>query len=262
MRNNESNTMFIDFSHVILYNDLQKAISDEYLRFEPYLKNACKRFVMELKPTVISDDSPYKDINIAFFNIPIVKRTDNGEVCVSIRLNGNNEMFEVNVLVESLGSLTGLRELNLSTIGLINLPTNCFSSLFGLVLLSLEGCERLVSLPRLPPRLIRFEASGCYSMNRSLDDLLLNLLTSLDHECRGQTEYVISVEEIPHKQYYYWLLEELEDVKPEDFQNFFAIMPSGGKIPSWFDPNIKYYDEGRYECETEMEVPLNFRDSK
>ncbi|KAI9079562.1 hypothetical protein K1719_038466 [Acacia pycnantha] len=75
MRNNESNTMFIDFSHVILYNDLlQKAISDEYLRFEPYLKNACKRLVMELKPTVISDDSPYKDINIAFFNIPIVKR--------------------------------------------------------------------------------------------------------------------------------------------------------------------------------------------
>ncbi|KAK4259895.1 hypothetical protein QN277_006183 [Acacia crassicarpa] len=75
MRNNESNTMFIDFSHVIHYNDLlQKAISDEYLRFEPYLKNACKRFVMELKPTVISDDSPYKDINISFFNIPIVKR--------------------------------------------------------------------------------------------------------------------------------------------------------------------------------------------
>lgn len=75
MKANESNTMFIDFSHVILYNDLlQKAISDEYLRFEPYLKNACKRFVMELKPTVISDDNPNKDINIAFFNIPLVKR--------------------------------------------------------------------------------------------------------------------------------------------------------------------------------------------
>lgn len=34
MKENESNTMFIDFSHVILYNDvLQKAISDEYLRY-------------------------------------------------------------------------------------------------------------------------------------------------------------------------------------------------------------------------------------
>ncbi|MED6143355.1 MCM DNA helicase complex subunit mcm6 [Stylosanthes scabra] len=75
MRANESNTMFIDFEHVVTFSDvLQKAISDEYLRFEPYLKNACKRFVMELKPTFISDDNPNKDINIAFYNLPIVKR--------------------------------------------------------------------------------------------------------------------------------------------------------------------------------------------
>jgi hypothetical protein len=34
MRANESNTMFIDFDHVIRFSDLlQKAISDEYLRF-------------------------------------------------------------------------------------------------------------------------------------------------------------------------------------------------------------------------------------
>ncbi|XP_027361042.1 DNA replication licensing factor MCM6 isoform X1 [Abrus precatorius] len=72
---NESNTMFIDFDHVIRFSDLlQQAISDEYLRFEPYLKNACKRFVMELKPTFISDDNPNKDINVAFYNIPIIKR--------------------------------------------------------------------------------------------------------------------------------------------------------------------------------------------
>lgn len=33
MKPNESNTMFIDFSHVMKFNDiLQKAISDEYLR--------------------------------------------------------------------------------------------------------------------------------------------------------------------------------------------------------------------------------------
>lgn len=33
MRPNESNTMFIDFSHVMRFNDvLQKAISDEFLR--------------------------------------------------------------------------------------------------------------------------------------------------------------------------------------------------------------------------------------
>jgi DNA replication licensing factor MCM6 len=43
-------------------------------RFEPYLKNACKRFVMEQKPTFIADDSPNKDINVAFFNLPLSKR--------------------------------------------------------------------------------------------------------------------------------------------------------------------------------------------
>ncbi|KAK2981683.1 hypothetical protein RJ640_010453 [Escallonia rubra] len=75
MKPNESNTMFIDFSHVMRFNDiLQKAISDEYLRFEPYLKNACKRFVMEQKPTFITDDNPNKDINVAFYNLPLLKR--------------------------------------------------------------------------------------------------------------------------------------------------------------------------------------------
>ncbi|KAK4360824.1 hypothetical protein RND71_019776 [Anisodus tanguticus] len=75
MRPNESNTMFIDFSHVMRFNDiLQKAISDEFLRFESYLKNACKRFVIELKPTFITDDNPNKDINVAFYNLPLIKR--------------------------------------------------------------------------------------------------------------------------------------------------------------------------------------------
>lgn len=75
MRGSESSTMFIDFSHVMLFNNLlQKAISDEYLRFEPYLKNACKRFVMEQRPTFIADDNPNKDINIAFYNLPVTKR--------------------------------------------------------------------------------------------------------------------------------------------------------------------------------------------
>ncbi|BAT80237.1 hypothetical protein VIGAN_02323500 [Vigna angularis var. angularis] len=75
MRVNESNTMFIDFSHVVKFSDLlQQTISDEYLRYEPYLRNACKRFVMELKPSVVSDDGPNKDINVAFYNIAVIKR--------------------------------------------------------------------------------------------------------------------------------------------------------------------------------------------
>ncbi|KAK9149950.1 hypothetical protein Syun_008259 [Stephania yunnanensis] len=75
MKSKESTTMFIDFSHVMRFNDvLQKAISEEYLRFEPYLKSACKRFVMERDPNFIAEDNPNKDINIAFYNIPLLKR--------------------------------------------------------------------------------------------------------------------------------------------------------------------------------------------
>ncbi|XP_008783215.2 DNA replication licensing factor MCM6 [Phoenix dactylifera] len=80
MRSKESTTMYVDFSHVMRFNDvLQKAIGEEYLRFEPYLRNACKRFVMEHKssenrPAIISDDSPNRDINVAFYNIPLLKR--------------------------------------------------------------------------------------------------------------------------------------------------------------------------------------------
>ncbi|XP_057971619.1 DNA replication licensing factor MCM6 [Malania oleifera] len=75
MKANESTTMFIDFSHVMRFSDdLQRAISEEYLRFEHYLRNACKRFVMEQKPTFIADDNPNKDINVAFYNLPLLKR--------------------------------------------------------------------------------------------------------------------------------------------------------------------------------------------
>ncbi|WOL02199.1 DNA replication licensing factor MCM6 [Canna indica] len=80
MRNKETTTMYVDFSHVMRFNDvLQKAISEEYLRFEPYLKNACKRFVMEHKSgenrhPIVGDDNPNRDINVAFYNIPLLKR--------------------------------------------------------------------------------------------------------------------------------------------------------------------------------------------
>ncbi|KAJ8476576.1 hypothetical protein OPV22_020303 [Ensete ventricosum] len=80
MRHKESTTMYVDFSHVMRFNDvLQKAISEEYLRFEPYLRNACMRFVMEQKSgenrqPIIADDNPNRDINVAFYNIPLLKR--------------------------------------------------------------------------------------------------------------------------------------------------------------------------------------------
>ncbi|KAL0684746.1 hypothetical protein Bca4012_051594 [Brassica carinata] len=75
IRGGESTMMYIDFSHVIGFNDaLQKAIADEYLRFEPYLRNACKRFVIDTSPSFISDETPNKDINVSFYNLPFTKR--------------------------------------------------------------------------------------------------------------------------------------------------------------------------------------------
>ncbi|KAF8104383.1 hypothetical protein N665_0172s0017 [Sinapis alba] len=75
IRGGESTMMYIDFSHVMGFNDaLQNAIADEYLRFEPYLRNACKRFVIEMNPSFISDETPNKDINVSFYNLPFTKR--------------------------------------------------------------------------------------------------------------------------------------------------------------------------------------------
>ncbi|CAN8267554.1 unnamed protein product [Cochlearia groenlandica] len=75
IRGGESTMMYIDFSHVMSFNDsLQKAIADEYLRFEPYLRNACKRFVIEMNPSFVSDETPNKDITVSFYNLPFTKR--------------------------------------------------------------------------------------------------------------------------------------------------------------------------------------------
>ncbi|KAL4204918.1 hypothetical protein AMTRI_Chr01g134600 [Amborella trichopoda] len=75
MKSKELTTMFVDFSHVMRFNDiLQRNILEEYIRFDPYLRNACRRFVMEQRPAFIADDNPNKDINVAFYNIPLLKR--------------------------------------------------------------------------------------------------------------------------------------------------------------------------------------------
>ncbi|KAJ3694519.1 hypothetical protein LUZ60_009999 [Juncus effusus] len=79
MRLSESTTMYIDFSHVMSFNDvLWKAISEEYLRFEPYLRKACNRFIMSDKSgenrPIFTDDNPNKEVNIAFYNIQLLKK--------------------------------------------------------------------------------------------------------------------------------------------------------------------------------------------
>ncbi|KAK4278793.1 hypothetical protein QN277_016592 [Acacia crassicarpa] len=96
---------------------------------------------------------------------------------------------------DGLGNLSSLIALDLSHNDFVNLPTSCFSSLSRLRFLSLGFCQKLESLPRLPPKLIRLNVSHCDSMEPSSDRQLCHLVALLDHEYRGQTEYVISNEE-------------------------------------------------------------------
>ncbi|KAH7428831.1 hypothetical protein KP509_09G019700 [Ceratopteris richardii] len=75
MRSKESTTMFVDFNHVMLFDDaLQAAIAEEFLRFEPFLSAAAKKFVLQHRPTYFMEEDPNKDVHLAFFNLPTVKK--------------------------------------------------------------------------------------------------------------------------------------------------------------------------------------------
>ncbi|KAI9073242.1 hypothetical protein K1719_044793 [Acacia pycnantha] len=56
---------------------------------------------------------------------------------------------------------------------------------------------------------------------------------------------------------------ETNSLRKLDLEISLQSCQRGDKIPSWFDPNIKHYGEpGLGECEIEVDVPSNFRDSK
>ncbi|KAI5077419.1 hypothetical protein GOP47_0007243 [Adiantum capillus-veneris] len=75
MRSKESTTMFVDFNHVMLFDDaLQAAIAEDFLRFEAFLSAAAKRFVLQHRPTYFMEEDPNKDVHLAFFNLPTVKK--------------------------------------------------------------------------------------------------------------------------------------------------------------------------------------------
>ncbi|XP_028794923.1 disease resistance-like protein CSA1 [Neltuma alba] len=157
-------------------------------------------------------------------------------------------------------SLSSLIVLDLSGNDFVYLPTGCFSGLSRLVFLSLDFCTMLKSLPRLPPRLIRLNASNCDSMEPlSSDGQLWNLVASLDHECRGRTKYVIPYDEEEEPGIYMFNL--FECVAPRDF---YAIIP-GCKMPSWFQNKEDYplsEKKGEYEYVIKVDIPPRCFDSK
>ncbi|CAD5333961.1 unnamed protein product [Arabidopsis thaliana] len=52
----------------------EQAIQVENVFLAFLKRNACKRFVIEMNPSFISDDTPNKDINVSFYNLPFTKR--------------------------------------------------------------------------------------------------------------------------------------------------------------------------------------------
>ncbi|KAL2629746.1 hypothetical protein R1flu_014432 [Riccia fluitans] len=79
MLKNELSTLRVDFNHVMQYSeDLQAAISEHFLRFELYLREAVKRFVNQVKREQKDHQPDEEDIKkdywIAFYNMPLVKK--------------------------------------------------------------------------------------------------------------------------------------------------------------------------------------------
>ncbi|XP_028796198.1 TMV resistance protein N-like [Neltuma alba] len=159
--------------------------------------------------------------------------------------------------IPDFDSLSSLIILELSGNDFVNLPIGCFSGLSRLVSLSLDCCRSLTSLPRLPPRLIRLNASNCDSMEPlSSDGQLWNLVASLDHECRGRTKYEIYDDEedadfVPFK----------AGKRPPPLRDFCAILP-GYEIPSWFPTKEDCPFDKWGEYEMKVDIPPYFRDSE
>ncbi|XP_024542911.1 DNA replication licensing factor MCM6 isoform X1 [Selaginella moellendorffii] len=71
MLHKESSTMYVDFTHVMAHNDeLQRSISEEFLRMEPFLKMAVRKFAMRHRPEGMKSEHGVRDIQIAFHNLP------------------------------------------------------------------------------------------------------------------------------------------------------------------------------------------------
>ncbi|KAJ1383734.1 Leucine-rich repeat domain superfamily [Sesbania bispinosa] len=76
--------------------------------------------------------------------------------------------------IHDLGSLTLLQELNLSGNNFVNPPTHCISNLSMLQILTLTDCQRLESLPMLPPNVQSLYTTNCTQLKPlNLDEQML-----------------------------------------------------------------------------------------
>ncbi|CAG9327140.1 unnamed protein product [Blepharisma stoltei] len=61
---NEKTTLFVDLSHLTLFDDLLTALLSDYYKFEPFLEKAVQRFMFKCFPEYAKDN----EIHVGFFN--------------------------------------------------------------------------------------------------------------------------------------------------------------------------------------------------
>jgi DNA replication licensing factor MCM6 len=74
MRDQEENTLFVDFTDVQAYDaELADGIKANYYRLEPYLKRAVLRLVRNVEPSYV-DSGKFKEFWISFFNLDTIRK--------------------------------------------------------------------------------------------------------------------------------------------------------------------------------------------
>jgi hypothetical protein len=65
-------TMYVDFLHLVNTDGhLAAAVSSEFYRFEPYLRMAIQRFMLEKEPAFAQRETEAREFFVSFFNLPV-----------------------------------------------------------------------------------------------------------------------------------------------------------------------------------------------
>lgn len=75
MRSNEIQTMHVNFEHVQQFDDaLAESISEEFYRFEPFLRRAVQALVRDIEPDFLMDEGEEREFFVAFYNTGDIRK--------------------------------------------------------------------------------------------------------------------------------------------------------------------------------------------
>ncbi|XP_059627253.1 uncharacterized protein LOC132270059 [Cornus florida] len=169
---------------------------------------------------------------VSFFSSWFLPRKCEDSVCLVLpSLAGLNSLTELDLsdcnlseggIPSDLGSLSSLKELNLSRNSFVSLPAT-ISHLSQLESLELVGCKRLEALPELPSSIIKLIADDCPSLISSRDLFSNNTIPfATFSNCFKWSENVVDM-----------LLRFLFQRQHVVYDIFTITLP-GREIPEWF----------------------------